>query len=91
MKVRDQLEAHKSPEEKNLEAVMTVLKFDGDIPLHKDGTKAGQESRNLANRLGTEKDFSLWYIDINPPYAGGESGVASFVISSDKKWQSFLL
>lgn len=54
--------------EKNMEAISTILKFDGDIPL-------GKESRNQADKLLTEDGMALFYVSINPPHGDCEAFV----------------
>ena len=66
--------------QKNLDAVMTVMKFDGDIPLHNDGSKAGKESQNQCDKLIKEGEFSLWYVALDKPHAD----IEAYVVSSDK-------
>lgn len=63
------------PAQKNLDAVMTVLKFDGDIPLHNDGTEAGKKSRNQADKIATEGNTALYYVTFDPPHGDVEAYV----------------
>jgi hypothetical protein len=60
----------------NLEAIETVLKFDGEIPLHTDRQKAGvPKSRNQADEIIEEDGSTLFYVSLDPPYGNCEAYV----------------
>ena len=62
--------------EQNLQAILTVLKFDGDIPLHKDGSEAGKTSMNLATKLYSDgRGNDIFYVSIDKPHANCEAYV----------------
>lgn len=63
-------------DEKNLKAIEQVLKFDGDIPLHTDRRKDGEEqSSNQADKLATEDGMSMFYVSLNEPHGDCEAYV----------------
>jgi hypothetical protein len=61
--------------EKNLAAIMTVLKFDGDIPIRHDGTAKGLITHNLADKMCETPLGSMFYISLDPPYGDCEAYV----------------
>ena len=62
-----------SPAELSLEALMTVMKFDGDIEL-------SMESRNLCYKMGQEGDEEMWFVSLEIP----TSRIEAFVVADQK-------
>jgi hypothetical protein len=60
----------------NQNAIETVLKFDGDIPLHTDRKKADVPmSHNQADEIIEEDGSTLFYVSIDPPHGDCEAYV----------------
>lgn len=67
----------------NLKAIHTVLKFDGDIPLHNDKPKEGEEqSKNQADKIADEDGMSMFYVTLDAPYGDCEAYV---IVGKDGK------
>ena len=59
----------------NLAAIMTVLKYDGDIPHINDGTELGRASNNMVTNIGTTDAGSMFYIFLGKPHGDCEAYV----------------
>lgn len=62
---------YKSQGERNFDAINTVMRFDGDIPLRADGTAAGKQCWNQADFIAEEDGRRLFYVSLDEHVAEG--------------------
>jgi hypothetical protein len=66
---------HKAIAASNLAAILTILKYDGDIPHDEDGTERGRTSNNIITKIGSTDAGDMYFISICKPHADCEAYV----------------
>lgn len=73
----------------SLKAVMRALKFDGDIPLHNDGSQASKQLaagriHNQADKMQETKNGTLYYVSLTSREPDDKYEVEAYVVCDTK-------